>query len=134
MSYSSPISRETRLGTLLPDIMGLQGYQTHITNGDFEKDSIKLEYWRNREMISRYSRKRSSFLPPELSLSPNEPSKRSAYIYETGFPHLPITDHSVKSEKKVKKFCTGSKYFGGYNELGMSGRGPITNIFHKKID
>lgn len=132
MSYSSPITREARFGTLLPDIMGLQGYQTHIANDNCEKDSIELEYLRTREIMSRYSRKRSSFLPPELSLSPNEPGKRSAYIYETGFPHLPRADQSVKTEKKVKKFCTGSKYFGGYNQLGMSGRGSITNISHKK--
>lgn len=114
--------------------MGLQEYQTHNANGDFKKDSIKLDYLdrTSREIMSRYSKRRCSFLPPELSLSPKEPRKRLSYIYETGFLNLPIADHLVKNDTKMKKFCTGSRYVGRYNQLGMSGRGSITIFFHNK--
>lgn len=126
MSYSTPIPTEVRFGTLLPDIMGFQGYQTPNGSDDFVKDGIQLEFLSrsSRGTMSNNSRRRSSFLPPELSLFPKETRRRSTNIYRS-------VDNSVKSESKIKNFCTGSKYVGDYNQLGMSGRGSTTNFFHK---
>ncbi|KAH1021582.1 hypothetical protein HUJ04_011076 [Dendroctonus ponderosae] len=88
-----------------------------IDTENYRADSIKLEYLANNRMG-----KRSSFLLTNFDEDSILPMKKlSSFTYE-GATISKVDDPNNQPKTSVKTFCTGSKYIGEYNRLGMAGK------------